>query len=105
MKTSTYRKFNQEYWDCVASERKRLHVSFPGQVISHLLQTGVILHDRQYTVGKYRDTQGSDWAILDWHQHGAVECCSNSPDAIAMEFINLVGYTRAFIATQKPCSS
>ncbi|WP_299403739.1 hypothetical protein [Acaryochloris sp. IP29b_bin.148] len=101
MKTSAYRKFNREYWNRVASERKRLHVSFPGKIISHILQSGVILHDRQYTVGKYLDTQRSSWVILDWHRHGAVECLSNSPDAIAMEFIDLAGSKRAFIATQK----
>lgn len=101
MKSSAYRKFNRQYWDRVASERKQLHASFPGKVISHVLQSGVILHDRQYTVGRYRNTQGSDWAILDWHRHGDFECRSNSPDAIAMEFIDLVGSKQAFIATQK----
>ena len=78
-------------------------LTFPGRVISHLLQSGVILHDRQYTVGEYQDAQNScfPWVILDWHRHGAVECQSESPDDIAMDFIDLVGSQRAFIATQK----
>ncbi|KAI9129344.1 hypothetical protein [Acaryochloris sp. CCMEE 5410] len=78
-------------------------LSFPGRVISHLLQSGAILHDRQYTVGKYQDTHDScfPWVILDWHRHGAFECQSESPDDIAMDFIDLVGSHRAFIATKK----
>ena len=48
-------------------------LTFPGKVISHILQSGVILHDRRYTVGEYKDTQDSyfPWVILDWHRHGA----------------------------------
>lgn len=78
-------------------------ITFPGKVISHILQSGVILHDRRYTVGEYKDTQDSyfRWVILDWHRHGDFECQSESPDDIAMDFIELVGAKRAFIAVQK----
>ena len=78
-------------------------LTFAGRVISHILQSGVILHDRQYTVGKYGDTQDScfPWVILDWHRHGDFECQAGCPDEIAMDFINLVGPQRAFIATKK----
>lgn len=76
-------------------------LTFSGKIISHVLQLGLILQTRQFSAGKYIDTQGNYWAILDWHRQGEFEYLSDCPDDLAMEFIDLVGSKKAFIALQK----